>query len=85
MPPDPGPSIEFDMTRRRKRLWERLPLWHCPRVGTCIPNGELRQLAKRIGIEAPDMSNYLLHAPIVASCDSLHLSSHFTGSSRRNV
>lgn len=47
---------------RRSKLWEIPAAYHCAIVGTCLPLGELRRLARRAGIEEADSaSDYELH------------------------
>lgn len=51
---------------RRKKLWEIEPHHHCSLVGTCLTLAELRQLARKAGIAAPNpLSDYELHVVFV--------------------
>jgi hypothetical protein len=55
--------------RRRRKVWDLPPRWHCPLVGTCLPAVEMRRLATRCGFDVADMSDYTLHTVVVGSCD----------------
>jgi hypothetical protein len=54
--------------RRRKKIWDLQGRWLCPLVGTCLPVSDMRKLAKRAGLDEPDMSDYTLHTVIVGHC-----------------
>jgi hypothetical protein len=56
--------------RRRKKVWELPPRWHCPLVGTCLPVAEMRKIAACVGIDERNMSDYVLHTVFVGNCDS---------------
>ncbi|MEW9899189.1 DUF2325 domain-containing protein [Chitinivorax sp. PXF-14] len=58
------------MPRIRHKIWELPPTCHCPLVGTCLSVDDLRQLARRAGLDTQDMSDYLLHSVVVDLCGS---------------
>lgn len=66
------PSIQAPRpaSRRRKKVWELPPRWHCPLIGTCLPVAEMRKLATRAGYDEQEMNDYTLHTAMVGSCDS---------------
>lgn len=48
--------------RRRSKLWEISPAYHCAIIGTCIPIAELRRHARRAAVEQWNSeSEYALH------------------------
>ncbi|WP_029057610.1 DUF2325 domain-containing protein [Stappia stellulata] len=52
--------------RRRIFLWEQNDSVHCSIVGTCASVGDLRRVARRIGMEiAPETPDYDLHGHFV--------------------
>lgn len=53
--------------RRRRRLWEINPGWHCSIVGTCLTLGELRVLARKLGFRGGETrdADYVLHGAFV--------------------
>ncbi|MCA1242897.1 DUF2325 domain-containing protein [Stappia stellulata] len=52
--------------RRRIALWEQSDNVHCSIVGTCASVGDLRRIARRIGMEvAPETPDYDLHGHFV--------------------
>jgi chaperonin cofactor prefoldin len=57
-------------SHRRRRLWELPARWHCPLIGTCLKLSDLRQLARRVGVNEQPMSDYTLHALVVGHCDT---------------
>lgn len=65
-----GFEIPALQPRRRKKLWELPARWQCPLIGTCLPSSELRRLAARAGLDEPELSDYMLHARVVAQCAS---------------
>ncbi len=56
------------LARHRRKLWELPCAWHCPLVGTCLTVSDLRQLAKRAGLDEPGMHDYTLHSLAVDHC-----------------
>lgn len=66
-PPEQLPAMQ---KRGRRKLWQLSHSWHCPLVGTCLAVAELRKLARRVGIDEGEMSDYTLHATVVGSCDT---------------
>jgi hypothetical protein len=42
------PGLRDEPDPRRKRLWELDPTLHCSIIGTCLSQGELRELLRRI-------------------------------------
>lgn len=53
--------------KRRRKLWEIEPRWHCTIVGTCLTLRELRKLAAKAGIvNATSMTDYQLHGAFVS-------------------
>ncbi len=82
MPRPPAPSTSSSPTAKqgtesntekrnlgtRRKLWQLDHQYHCPVVGTCLPVGELRRLARRAGVDAgtvSTMSDYALHVMMV--------------------
>lgn len=57
-------------SRRRSKLWELPPRWHCALLGTCFPPDEIAAIARRGGLYEPDVSDYLLHTRVVSRCGS---------------
>lgn len=53
--------------KRRDKIWELDPIWHCVIVGTCLTLGELRALARKLGyrLEAKRGSDYEIHSHFV--------------------
>ena len=67
---DAPPSSSRPLPRTRHKLWE-LPInLHCPLIGTCLVDADLRKLSKRCGIAANGMSEYELHALFVNHCET---------------
>ena len=42
------PGLRDEPEPRRKRLWELDPTLHCSIIGTCLTQGELREILRRI-------------------------------------
>jgi hypothetical protein len=61
-----APGTKSPEPRRRIFLWEQSDSVHCSIVGTCASVGDLRQVARRIGMEiAPETPDYDLHGHFV--------------------
>jgi hypothetical protein len=57
-----GSRVPGAPSHRRKKLREIQASYHCAIVGTCLPIGELRRLARRAGLEQCNSeSDYELH------------------------
>lgn len=58
---------------RRRRIWEVDGHWHCSIIGTCLSLGDLRALARKLGIDARrDLAfpaDYQLHGYFVGEAD----------------
>ena len=51
----------------RLRLWQLAPRFHCSVIGTCLSMGDLRRLARKIGLERHRQADdYELHRSFVA-------------------
>jgi len=61
------PNFPASIKNRRSKLWELDVHWHCPIIGTCITDPELKKLGAKC--KAPDYSGreaaYKLHAFMV--------------------
>lgn len=53
--------------RRRARLWEIESQWHCTIVGTCLSLGELKAVARRLGVQMRSVkpSDYEVHTSMI--------------------
>jgi hypothetical protein len=66
--PRPGnvPGLRDEPVPRRRRLWELDPTLHCSIVGTCLTQGELREILRRIarseGLNLVASSDHELHS-----------------------
>lgn len=57
---------EKSVPKRRSKLWELEPRFHCSVVGTCLTLDELRRLARKLKIRGSDgISDYELHTTFV--------------------
>jgi hypothetical protein len=60
------PGLRDEPDQRRKRLWELDPTLHCSIIGTCLTQGELRELLRRIarseGLNVVGLSEHELHS-----------------------
>jgi hypothetical protein len=63
---DRPPAIPGQLDLRRKRLWELDPTLHCSIIGTCLTQGELREILRRVaraqGIDVVASSDHELHS-----------------------
>ncbi|QIZ75819.1 DUF2325 domain-containing protein [Ferrimonas lipolytica] len=71
-PIEPSPLIpakpQGSTTRLRHKLWELETKLHCPVIGTCLTNAELRTLAKKHGDRyAAGKNDYWLHTFFVTN------------------
>ncbi|WP_349359235.1 DUF2325 domain-containing protein [Stappia sp.] len=63
-PEDPAPPAE--PARRRIALWEQTDSVHCSLLGTCASVGDLRRVARRVGLEVADGTpDYDVHGHFV--------------------
>jgi hypothetical protein len=60
------PGLREEPDSRRKRLWELDPTLHCSIIGTCLTQGELREILRRIarseGLNVVGLSDHELHS-----------------------
>ena len=60
------PGLRDEPDPRRKRLWELDPTLHCSIIGTCLTQGELREILRRIarseGLAIATPSDHELHS-----------------------
>ena len=60
------PGLRDEPDPRRKRLWELDPTLHCSIIGTCLSQGELREILRRIarseGLAIATPSDHELHS-----------------------
>jgi hypothetical protein len=60
------PGLRDEPDPRRKRLWELDPTLHCSIIGTCLTQGELREILRRIarseGLKVVGLSDHQLHS-----------------------
>ena len=60
------PRLRDEPDARRKRLWELSPTLHCSIIGTCLAQGELREILRRIarseGLDVAGLSDHDLHS-----------------------
>jgi hypothetical protein len=60
------PPIPGDASRRRRRLWEIKPHYHCAILGSCLSMDELRKTVRQSGLGLQrDPTDYDLHALMV--------------------
>jgi hypothetical protein len=63
---DNVPGLRDEPDPRRKRLWELDPTLHCSIIGTCLTQGELREILRRIacskGFNVVASSDHELHS-----------------------
>lgn len=73
---------EGDKTLPRKsrhKLWEISNKLHCPLIGTCLDARELRQLARKAGVQADGkLSDYEVHVSFVSAADEKNVLSLVT-------
>lgn len=66
---DAPAALARPIPRTRHKLWD-LPInLHCPLIGTCLVDADLRKLSKRCGVSESGMSEYELHALFVNHCE----------------
>jgi hypothetical protein len=60
------PGLRDEPDARRQRLWELSPTLHCSIIGTCLTQGELREILRRIarseGLNVVGLSDHELHS-----------------------
>lgn len=60
--------------RRRRKLWEIEPKWHCTIIGTCLTLGELRKVAAKAQVRSAEtLSDYELHGAFVGAAGGSNL------------
>ncbi|WP_028116296.1 DUF2325 domain-containing protein [Ferrimonas senticii] len=65
----PLATCQGSTTRLRRKLWELEGRMHCPVIGTCLTNIELRNLANKHGNgHGKGRSDYWLHTFFVTNC-----------------
>jgi hypothetical protein len=68
--PWPAGTAVATAPHRRRKLWQLSGRYHCALVGSCLPVAVMRKLALRAGIDPRTLSDYRLHATVVAQCDA---------------
>jgi hypothetical protein len=95
-PAAPGPARSHSHARKeRRKIWNILLVSHCSIIGTCMSVGELRRLARRVGVtndsQYPDYEMHGWFVEQMSRENSLsraaqkHLDSKFEGAIRKTA